>query len=215
MFDAFVQLMQRGSWAMWPLLVLSVIGVALIFERAWFWLRTNPAGRLERIAKIASLLRHARIDAVRPLVANDGSVYGRLAQVLIDEGADESVVTEAIETQRPRVERFMSTLSTIITAAPMIGILGTVTGLIGAFRVLATTQGTIELSDISGPIAEALLTTAAGLVVAVVVLFPYNAFRAQIDRTLGRMETIYAAASSGRQVHARQGGAEPRDAGKP
>ena len=186
---------------MWPLLGLSVVGVALVFERSIFWLRTNPAGRLERIHQITRQLRAGQVDAVRVLVSHDNTIYGDLTRMITDEGADDAVITEAVERQRPRIERFMSTLSTIITAAPMIGILGTVTGLIGAFRVLAGTQGTIELSDISGPIAEALLTTAAGLVVAIVILFPYNAFRAQIDRTLGRFETLYASASQGREVH--------------
>jgi biopolymer transport protein ExbB len=100
----------------------------------------------------------------------------------------------SMEAQRGRLERYMPTLSTIITAAPMLGILGTVTGIIQSFRLLAPETTTTDPRLVSQGIAEALLTTAAGLIVALVVLFPYNAFRAQIDKTLGRFDALIAAA---------------------
>lgn len=184
--------MQRGGWVMIPLLVLSVVGLGLIFERAWFWLRANHPGRTGRLHQIARHLRQGDRSSVRALVENDRTLYGRFVRQLLDEGADEATAAEAVERQRPGMERFMPTLGTIITAAPMLGILGTVTGIITAFDMLES--GSPE--QIGAGIAEALLTTAAGLAIALVVLFPFNAYRAQIDRTLGRLETLIAAARS-------------------
>jgi biopolymer transport protein ExbB len=99
-----------------------------------------------------------------------------------------------VERQRPRVERFMPTLSTVITGAPMLGILGTVLGIIASFHLLSESAETVTPRAVSGGIAEALLTTAAGLVIALIVLLPYNIFRAQQERTLGRLEALGAAA---------------------
>ena len=87
----------------------------------------------------------------------------------------------------------MIALSTIITAAPLLGILGTVIGIISSFQVLSEQTAATDPRSVSHGIAEALLTTAAGLTIALVTLFPYMAFRGQIDRTLGRIELLAAA----------------------
>ena len=76
----------------------------------------------------------------------------------------------------------------------MLGILGTVLGIIASFELLSAQNASTDPQSVSQGIAESLLTTAAGLVVAVVTLFPYNALRAQVDRTLSRLESLAAAA---------------------
>ena len=88
----------------------------------------------------------------------------------------------------------MNALSTIITAAPMLGILGTVTGIIQSFNLIGSQNVMTDPHLVSGGIAEALITTAAGLVVALLTLFPFMAFRAQVDRSLGRLEVLVASA---------------------
>lgn len=192
--DSFTDLIRRGGWVMWPLLGLSLIGVTLAFERCWFWLRTNPPGRAAWLGRLGRLLRRGDNHGAQAMIESNHTVYGRVAAQLLEVQMSEAAVTEAIESQRPRLERFMPTLSTIITAAPMIGILGTVFGIISSFRILSDSMTATDPRAVSQGIAEALLTTAAGLAVAIVVLFPYNAFRAQIDRTLGRLEALVAAA---------------------
>ncbi len=95
-------------------------------------------------------------------------------------------------------------MSTIITAAPLLGILGTVIGIIRSFRILgAPSEGQLtDPSAVSAGIAEALLTTALGLIVALVTLFPYMIFRANMERALGRLESVIAAAQQGVKVAA-------------
>jgi len=188
------ELIERGGWVMWPLLVLSMVAVALLFERCWFWVATNGPWKADRLRKVGRHLREGNEAAAKALVESDRSIYGRLIQALLAEGASEAVATEAVERQRPRMDRFMPTLGTIITAAPMLGILGTVTGIIGAFNLMGDSNLASDPDAIGREIAEALLTTVAGLVVALIVLFPYNAYRAQIERSLGRMESLIAAA---------------------
>ena len=192
-FQGLEGLFMRGGWVMWPLGALSVLALTLIFERCWFWVSTNTPWRRARMHRVGRHLRAGQRERAAALLEGDRSVYGVLLRRLMEERPTDAAATDALEAQRPRIERFMPTLGTIITAAPMLGILGTVTGIISAFQVLSD-EAVTDPSQVGAGIAEALLTTVAGLVVALVVLFPYNAFRAQIDRTLGRMEALATAA---------------------
>lgn len=195
-WQALMELIERGGWVIYPLAVLSLVAVTLIFERCWFFIVNNNRWRQAKFLRVARHLRRGERDHVAALVAGDRSVYGRLVHRLMEEGPYAAAADEAVELQRPRLERFMPTLGTIITAAPMLGILGTVTGIISAFRILSDETVT-DPAQVGAGIAEALLTTVVGLVIALIVLFPFNAFRAQVDRTLGRLDSLIAAAQHG------------------
>jgi biopolymer transport protein ExbB len=194
--DNVIDLMHRGGVVMWPLLAMSIVGVTLCLERMWFWITTNRPGRREDLQRLARLLREKKNDQALQLATRDRSVFGKLVQRLLDEPITDALVVDVVESQRPRLERFMPTLSTIITAAPMLGILGTVLGIISSFEVIGQGGSAGDPSLVSQGIAEALLTTAAGLIVALVVLIPYNIFRSQVDRALGRIEMLVAALQS-------------------
>ncbi len=194
--NAFTDLMARGGVVMWPLLVLSVIAVTLILERTFFYLMTNSPARLERVSRLGRLLRAGKAEDAKRQAATDRSVYGDALQRLLDEELTESAAVDAVEHQRARLERFLPMLSTIITAAPMLGILGTVVGIIGAFNELSVNRADLDLNMLGGDIGEALITTAAGITVALLTLLPYNLFRAQADRSLSRLESLVAAALS-------------------
>jgi biopolymer transport protein ExbB len=202
-YENFSDVMVKGGWVMWPLLLCSIIGLTLSIERTWFWLRTNSPGTVARARRLGELIRAGDVKGAKLLSERDKSVYGRIVNSLLKEKPTDAAMIAAVDEQRPRMDRFMGTLSTIITAAPMLGILGTVTGLIRAFNIL-NDQAVTNPREVTPAIAEALITTAAGLVIAIIVLFPYNAFRAQVDRTLGRIETLMAAAG-GREEETKSG----------
>ncbi|MEO0475439.1 MAG: MotA/TolQ/ExbB proton channel family protein [Planctomycetota bacterium] len=193
---SFTDLMDRGGIVMWPLLVLSIIAVTLILERTVFYLTTNGPMRRERVYQLGKLLRAGKLDEARQDAKRDNSIYGSAVRQLLDETPSESAAVDAVEAQRGRLERFLPILSTIITAAPMLGILGTVIGIIGAFNELSGNRADLDLSDLGGDIGQALITTAAGITVALLTLLPYNLFRAQADRSLSRLESLVAAALS-------------------
>lgn len=192
----FVEIMRRGGPVMWVLLGLSIVSVSLILERAWFWLRTNNAARVARVAKMAALIRKGDRSGARVLAESDESVYGRFVIALLDEKSTEAAATSAVETHRLELERFMGVISTIISAAPMLGLLGTVTGMISTFRFLSDQMTATDPRSVGLGLSEAMINTASGLAVAIVALFPYNAFRVQVDRTLSRFETLVAAAAA-------------------
>ena len=205
LWDQISMLIQRGGYVMIPLLAMSVIAVTLILERCWFWVRASSSRQANRIARLGSALRRGERATAAKIAADDGSPYGRVATALLEHGVNESVALEAVENQRPRIERFMIALSTIITAAPLLGILGTVIGIIQSFDLLGSQATLTDPRVVSQGIAEALLTTALGLIVALVTLFPYMAFRKQVDRMMGRLESLIAAAEQGRGARGKAG----------
>ena len=178
---------------MWPLLVMSVLAIALSFERFFYWRSMNRSVRL-RYARFLEALRNGDPDGVRALSAADDSAYGQLAARLAESADSEAASVEVVEFQRPRIERYMLVFSTIVTSAPMLGILGTVLGIIRSFELLGAQETITDPRDISAGIAEALITTAFGLVVALIALVPFMALRGQVERALGRFEAMAAAA---------------------
>jgi len=197
MFDSIRELLMQGGWVMWPLLGLSVLALTLCFERGVFWLRYCALANRKRLARLHQALRKGEWASLQP-EQNKLNIYSRLAGQLAEHGASPAVVTEIVERERASIERFMGMLSTIITVAPMLGILGTVTGIIQSFAAFGGGGSEANLDQISQGIAEALWSTAGGLVVAIIVLFPYNVFRAQVNRALGQFESLAASAEAGR-----------------
>jgi biopolymer transport protein ExbB len=190
-------LIDRGGYVMIPLFIISVISITLILERCWFWFLVGGRGSLTRLNKLNSSFRKSDDVLARKLVQKDGSPYGEIAKALLDEGASDAVAMGAVEMQRPRIDRFMVALSTIITAAPLLGILGTVIGIIQSFKLLGSQELLTDPTDVAGGIAAALLTTAFGLIIALVTLFPYMLFRGWSSRAIGRIEAMIAAAQHG------------------
>jgi biopolymer transport protein ExbB len=195
--DPFMMVMERGGVLMWPLLCLSVITVAVVLERAVFWIRLHGRGGRRALGSLVVSLRTGKDSAA---LKSRFSPYAAFARELQSgEGADEATAVAASEEVRPALERGLVLLSTIVTAAPMLGILGTVLGIIESFELLGGDASINDPSQVSGGIAEALITTASGLVVALMALFPYMIFRSQQDRAVGRLESLIAAARRGRQ----------------
>jgi biopolymer transport protein ExbB len=165
-------------------------------------------GRGGWVRRMGGLLAADRVDEARAVAREDGTVYGQfvLAMLAETDASAERAESEAgkksqrvagaggagaVEEVRPAIERWSVTMSTIITAAPMLGILGTVLGIIKSFQLLGAADNAItDPTQVAGGIAEALLTTAFGLIVALITLFPYNLFRAAADRCFGRLETL-------------------------
>ncbi len=205
LLQAVQELFAAGGWAMWPLLALSLIGAALSVERLLFWIATDRPGRRRFLDQLTHRLRAGDVPAARALIARDSSVYARVAEGLLERTASDAAALEMVESVRPMIERFSGTLSTIITAAPLLGILGTVTGIIESFQLLGAAGGdpSVDVSDpaqVATGIAEALVTTAFGLVVATAILFPFAWARGASERCLGRLESLAAAAIQGREA---------------
>jgi biopolymer transport protein ExbB len=195
-WDLF-SIIERGGWVMWPLVAVSVVALAITLERLWFWGRLHSNRETQRFRKLLRAFRNGDRSKAEALIEQPGNVYDQLARRMMEEGPDDAIAVEAIEELRGQTDRFSGILSSIITASPMLGILGTVTGIIQSFELLGGTRTLVDPRDVSAGIAEALITTAGGLVIALGTLFPYMIFRAQADKALGRFEAIVSAAKQG------------------
>lgn len=201
--DHLLDLFIAGGWAMWPLLALSIVSIALSIERLLFWLAVNRRARgLPRLFEYARTMPPDQL--AKKLVGKSG-FYAEFMRDLValagprlaDGPTLGAIAAERVEAERPAIERFTVTLSTIITAAPMIGILGTVSGIISSFKLLGDSGAVTDPTAVAGGVAEALLTTAFGLCVALVTLFPFVWSKGQSDRCLGRLEAMVAALAAG------------------
>ncbi len=185
------ELMDAGGPIMWPLLALSVVALTLSIERGFYWLRTHRPGRSRWLDALIDALRSGDAASARKLSAGDNSLYARVTDNLLRRGA--TAAPHLAADARRETERFAATLSTIITAAPLLGILGTVLGIIQSFDLLGGARNIGDLSTVAAGIAEALITTAAGLTVALITLFPYAASRAHARRAAFNLEAVLTA----------------------
>jgi biopolymer transport protein ExbB len=171
--------------------------VTATVERTLFWIKLHGRRGVREYDAVVTRLRNADEEGVRSMDRAGDNLYADVAGGLLDEGTDDAHALAVVENQRPRLERFSVLMSAIITGAPMFGILGTVLGIIDSFGVLGGEDTLADPRLVSNGISEALIATATGLVVALVTLFPYMAFKAQSDRAMGRLEALIAAAKTG------------------
>lgn len=182
-----VSVLARGGPVMIPLAVCSVLSLAVILERARFWLRARAAGVGERVLELAAAGKWD--DALERARASRSPQARVLAAGLEHrEGVPAQAMEAAARAESTRMRRALPVLDTIVTLSPLLGLMGTVTGMIAAFGVIATT-GINQPHAITGGVAEALIATAAGLGVAIVTLVPHNYFQARAERTLDEIES--------------------------
>jgi biopolymer transport protein ExbB len=185
------ELFQAGGWVMWPILGCSVIALGIVVERLWaLQARTViPPGLSEQVRAHVAQGRAATLDlgALRA-----GSPLGRvLAAGLVNREHDWAVIRESIEEAGRHVVhdlgRYLNMLGTIAAISPLLGLYGTVLGMIQTFGAI-TTAGVGDASALAGGISVALLTTAFGLTVAIPALILYRYLRGRVDALVVQME---------------------------
>ena len=187
-----LQLFNDGGWAMYPLAFLLIFGVAIAIERLInlskaaidaesFFQQLEEAMRSGGGAKAAAQL----CSETRGPVAS--GIHAGL--VRLHRGVDnvEKAIENAGAVEMAFLERGMVWLSTVANLAPMVGFLGTVSGMINAFQAIKI-AGDVDPSMVAGGISEALITTAAGLVVGILIQFCYNFFASRIDKIIADMQ---------------------------
>ncbi len=186
-----LELIKAGGLLMWPIILCSIITMAIVAERFWSLRQVKVApGNL--VAKVWQWQKVGHLDAKRIRDLRDSSPLGKiLAAGLVQRNHSREIMKESIEEVGRHVahelERFLNALGTIASISPLLGLLGTVIGMIKVFTVI-TSQGVGDPSILSEGISEALLTTAAGLTVAIPSLMFHRYFRGRIDGLIVTME---------------------------
>ncbi|MCX5812951.1 MAG: MotA/TolQ/ExbB proton channel family protein [Proteobacteria bacterium] len=183
----------KGGWMMIPLAVCSLVAVTIIIDRFMFFKRISVAHRAE---EVIGLVRKGRTDEALSIVDETAGVSGVLVLPLmkvfsagITHRSEPAGAMEAAGiAELSMMRRGLVALDTIITLSPLLGLLGTIIGMISSFNIMATT-GLGQPHAVTGGIAEALIATASGITVAVITLVPYNYFLARVEREADVIET--------------------------
>ena len=171
-----------GGPVMYPLLACSIIALTVIIERSFFWIGVGMHRNQPLVNDVLELCRTGNWESVKKKATGSKDyiirilVTGILHRKFSMIKAMESAAAEEIR----RMRRFMGILDTMITVAPLLGIFGTVIGIIISFEALGST-GIEHPQAVTAGIAQALITTASGLGIAILSVFPYNYFNSRIE----------------------------------
>jgi biopolymer transport protein ExbB len=185
------EIVRAGGPLMWPIILCSIAAAAIVLERLWT-LQDRRVLPRELTQKVWQLIETNQVNDKVVQALEQNSPLGRvLAAGLANRHRSREIMMERLEDTGRHVihelERFLNTLGTIAAISPLLGLLGTVTGIIKAFNAIQA-GGMGDPRALSGGIAEALITTAAGLLVAIPALFAYRALRSRVDGIVIAME---------------------------
>lgn len=186
-----LEIIQSGGWMMVPIIMCSILAVAITFERFWT-LRTVKIAPPDLLARVWGWMKNNQLDSARIKELRSTSPLGRvLAAGLINSRHGRQIMKESIEEVASHeihlMERYLNALGTVAAVAPLMGLLGTVFGMIQVFSEIMA-QGTGQANLLAGGISEALVTTAAGLIVGIPALIAHRMLQRRVDEIVVFME---------------------------
>lgn len=186
-----LEIIKAGGWLMLPIILCSIVALAITAERLWTLQRRRVLPR-DLTMRVWEWARDRKIDQKHLTVLSNNSPMGRvLAAGLANRHQSREVLKEIVQDTGRHVvhelERYLNSLGTIAAVTPLLGLLGTVIGMVKVFTAI-TTAGVGNPSVLAGGISEALITTAAGLSVAIPSLIAYRYLRGQVDALVVEME---------------------------
>ncbi len=183
------QIFQSGGPVMWPLLMCSIITLTVVLERLFFWIGLERKRNRPLMDEVLEIARDGDWEAVKNKTTGcRDHVIRMLAVGILHREFSLSKAMEAeAEVTLKRMRKYMTVLDTMITVAPLLGIFGTVLGIITSFQLLGD-SGIEDPKAVTAGIAQALITTATGLGIAILAVFPYNYFNTRIESAAHIME---------------------------
>ena len=184
-----MDIFDKAGVVIYPLLICSVVSLTVILDRLLFWFLQHRRVDQNLVDEVLELARAGKYEEIRSRTQGVGDyVIKVLVCGLVHKDYSISKAMEmAAQDEIKRMKRGLPVLDTMITAAPLLGILGTVIGIIHSFDMLGQ-AGIQDPQAVTAGIAQALLTTAAGLLIAVFTLFPYNYFMSKVEKAVNRIE---------------------------
>ena len=179
----------QGGPVMYPLLFCSLVSLTIVIERVIFWIREKKNRDRKLLERFMSLVEKGDLEEAREVVTDSRDPVVRvLVCGIVHQGFSlKDALRMSADEEIARMRRYLPVLDTMITLSPLLGILGTVTGIIYSFNVMGS-SGVENPAMITAGIGQALLTTAFGLAIAIFSLIPYNYFLSTIEKTAQEME---------------------------
>lgn len=176
---------------MWPILICALVAVAVVGERIFWWLRESRKHDPQKLEQVLAALENSDVAAAQKMsVGSEDPVIRVIYHGLCHSGHAHSLVGAlqlAAGIELKRAGRFLTVMDTLVTLAPLLGLLGTVTGLMRAFLNIGSAE--LSVSAVTGGIGEALIATACGLGIAILALIPFNYFSAKVTQLQFELET--------------------------
>ncbi len=190
--NQYYELIARGGVLMWPILLCSIVALTIIIER-FLALRRADVDAREFMDAMRQVLRQDRVQEALEQCDESKAPIARIMKAgILKHNRSREDIREAIQDaarfEVPRLERYLSGLATCATIAPMLGLLGTVQGMIKCFAQIQNARGQVSPADLAEGIGNALVATAAGLVVAIPALIVYNYFVTRVQGMVTEME---------------------------
>lgn len=181
-----IDIIIRGGIVMIPLLACSLISLTLTFERLIFWRRINSR---QAVQNMLELVESGKFDQALKVGSDSHHPIALVmaAGLAHRNPAPAKAMEAAAQAQIPALKSRLGALDTIITLAPLLGLLGTVVGMIGSFDIMSE-AGMGQPHAVTGGVAEALIATATGLLIAILTLIPYNYFTTRVEKEMDAME---------------------------
>lgn len=187
-----VQFFLQGGPVMWPILICALVAVAVVGERTFWWLREKGRREPQKLEQVLAALETSDVPAARTL--SEGShdpIIRMISRGLSHLGHAHASLIGALQLaagiELKRAGRFLVVMDTLVTLAPLLGLLGTVTGLMRAFLRIGGSE--LAVSEVTGGIGEALIATACGLGIAIFSLIPFNYFTSKLTQLQFELET--------------------------
>jgi biopolymer transport protein ExbB len=186
-----IEFFLKGGPVMFPLLLCSLVSLTVILERLLFWVREDWVRNQPLVDEVLELCRKGDWDAIRNVVAGSRDFVIRIliSGILHREFSMAKAMEASAGDQVKRMRRHLGVLDTMITVAPLLGIFGTVTGIVKAFEIVG--QGAVAIHHpeaVTGGIAEALITTVAGLGIAIPSVCFFNYFNSRVENAVLAIE---------------------------
>lgn len=194
-----LELFEKGGPIMWPILITSMVALTVVLERMFFILREKSRRQPQIVEQMLTAVERGETQEAERLGQSSQDFIARTLCYALSHEDKLNAVARAAGRELQRYNRGLSLLDTAITLAPLLGLLGTVTGMIRSFSILGGTELGAP-SAITGGIAEALIATAFGLGVAILALLPFNYLNAKLEEA--RHEVSDAA--SQREAHVKR-----------
>jgi biopolymer transport protein ExbB len=182
----------KGGPVMWPILVSALVAVAVVGERAFWWWRESCKREPRKMEQMLAALENSDVAAATQISAgSQDPVIRVLHHGLNHAGHGHGSLLGALQlaagVELKRAGRFLTVMDTLVTLAPLLGLLGTVTGLMRAFLNIGSAE--LSVTAVTGGIGEALIATACGLAIAIFALVPFNYFSAKVAQLQFDLET--------------------------
>lgn len=184
-----IDLFRNGGPIMWPLGAVSLFAVAIVCERSWWWLQHARNRRPRALEGVLTAMDAGDLVAAQQICAGSPDAVLRVihAGLTHRHASLQGALQAAAGIEIKQAGRFLTAMDTIITLAPLLGLLGTVTGIMHSFTSIGGSELAVE--KVTGGIGEALIATAFGLGIAIITLVPFNWFQAKVATLQHEIET--------------------------